>query len=256
LNSPERTPDGSGRLRRVVLVHGAGHGAWCWEALVPRLTGRGLRVDTLDLPGLGDDPTPPREVTFQSYVDAITRVIEAGPGRVLLLGHSMGGWPISAVGEAIPERIGKLVYIASMLPKDNETIGELAQSLSRFNEPSAFRCMRRSDVDGAHEFIAELAAQTFYHLCPPDVAKRAVARLRPQADAPRSSPLPLRLSAERWGGIPKTYIVCSQDRALPVSAQHWFCERAPEVKKRVMHTDHSPFFSDPDGLAAAIAEEL
>jgi pimeloyl-ACP methyl ester carboxylesterase len=252
----ERAPDRSHSLRRVVLVHGAAHGAWCWEALVPKLTGRELTVDTLDLPGLGDDPTPPREVTFQSYVDAITRVIEARPGRVLLLGHSMGGWAISAVGEAMPEKIGKLVYIASMLPKDNETIGGLAQSLPQFNEPSAFGCMRRSDVDGAHEFVPELAGQTFYNLCPPDVVKHAVARLRPQADAPRSSPLPLRLSAERWGAIPKTYIVCSQDRAMPVSAQHWFCERAPEVKKRVMRTDHSPFFSDPDGLAAVIADEL
>ena len=97
-----------GPVPRLVLVHGAAHGAWCWELLAPKLRERGIKVDVLDLPGLGDDPTPPKDVTFHSYVDAIIRIIESKPGRVLLLGHSMGGWPVSAVGEAIPHRIAKL----------------------------------------------------------------------------------------------------------------------------------------------------
>jgi pimeloyl-ACP methyl ester carboxylesterase len=65
----------------------------------------------------------------------------------------------------------------------------------------------------------------------------------------------LHLSPSRWGSIPKTYIVCEQDRCLPPGAQHWWCERAPEVRKRVIDTDHSPFYSDPKGLAAILDEE-
>lgn len=66
----------------------------------------------------------------------------------------------------------------------------------------------------------------------------------------------IRLSPERFGAIPKIYVVCMYDRAVPVSAQHWFCERSPEVAKRVMQTDHSPFYSDPDGLADLIVGEI
>lgn len=55
--------------------------------------------------------------------------------------------------------------------------------------------------------------------------------------------------------MPKTHIVCAQDRALPPDNQHWYCERAAGVKKRIMDTDHSPFYSDPIGLAMIIKQE-
>ena len=236
-----------------MLVHGAMHGAWCWETLVPLLQAKGYEIDTLDLPGLGDDPTPPKTVTLQSYIDRVVEVISVKPGPVLLLGHSMGGAAISGAGEAIPHRIAKLIYLAAFLPKDGESMLSMIRTSARFREPSAAADPNRSEVAGAHEFPAELARQMFYNTCPPDVAERAVARLRPQADGPLSEVL--RLTAARWGAIPKTYIVCAQDRALPPGAQHWSCERAPEAKKRVMDTDHSPFYSDPDGLAKIIAEE-
>jgi hypothetical protein len=32
------------------LVHGAWHGAWCWERLVPELEARGHRAIAVDLP--------------------------------------------------------------------------------------------------------------------------------------------------------------------------------------------------------------
>ena len=46
------------RIGRIILVHGAAHGAWCWEMLAPLLTSYGYEVQTLDLPGLGEDVTP------------------------------------------------------------------------------------------------------------------------------------------------------------------------------------------------------
>ncbi len=239
-------------LRRIVLVHGAFHGAWCWEKLVPLLASRGYDVDVLDLPGLGDDPTPVKEVTLQSYIDRVVEVVSAQPEPVLLLGHSMGGAPISGAGEAMPEQIGKLVYLTAILPKDSESLLSMIEIASRFPEPSVASAIRPS-VDGAYEFAPDVARQMFYNTCPPDVADRAVARLRPQAERPLADAL--HLSHSRWGSIPKTYIVCARDRTLPPDAQHWWCERAPEVKKRVMDTDHSPFYSDPEGLAAIIDEE-
>ncbi len=39
--------------KEFVLVHGACHGAWCWEAVAERLAAKGHAVVTLDLPGHG-----------------------------------------------------------------------------------------------------------------------------------------------------------------------------------------------------------
>ena len=67
---------------QFVLIHGAWHGAWCWEKVVPLLKEAGHQVHTIDLPGLGEDQTPISEVTLDAYVCA------AGPESA-----SEGPWP-------------------------------------------------------------------------------------------------------------------------------------------------------------------
>jgi len=237
------------RLDRIVLVHGAGHGGWCWEQVVPLLEARRYQVNTLDLPGAGDDPTPQEEVTFAGYVRRVIEVVRSGPAPVLLLGHSMGGAPISQAAEEIPELIGKLVYLAAILLKD----GESMNSVPLGGENSARRAIIPGGTDAAHDFDRVIAAEVFYNTCHPALAASASRRLGLQAVAPLGQRLAL--SVDKWGKIPKTYIVCTHDQALPTPQQHWLCARMPEVKKLTMETDHSPFFSDPAGLAEIIDRE-
>ncbi len=42
----------------IVLVHGAWHGAWCWDPVVERLRAEGISAVAIDLPGHGKDPGP------------------------------------------------------------------------------------------------------------------------------------------------------------------------------------------------------
>jgi pimeloyl-ACP methyl ester carboxylesterase len=234
------------RLNQVVLVHGASHGAFCWEALVPVLEGMGYQVSTPDLPGLGADQTPVAEVTMQAYIDRVVETVNAAPEPVLLMGHSMGGAVVCGVAETIPERVGKLVILAGLVPQDGESMGDLMRRVvpDLTPEPAA---------DGALDFDPSGAAEIFYNTCAPDVAERATAQLRRQAQAPFTHPF--RQSAERFGSVPKTYIVCLQDRAVPIPLQEELCARTPGMKRREMDTDHSPFLCDPEGLAAIVDEE-
>jgi pimeloyl-ACP methyl ester carboxylesterase len=237
-------------IRRIVLVHGAAHGAWCWARLMPILEARGYQVQAPDLPGLGDDRTPSAAVTFDDYVTRIVEVLGSSPEPALLLGHSLGGSSISQAAEQVPERVAKLVYLAAFLPEDGESAGGTG---FKDMPQSAARAVRVGTVEGAHEFDPALAAEVFYHRCHPEVARWAVERLQPQANAPVSATV--RLSAQRWGTIAKVYVLCAQDRALPPQFQQWLCDRAPGVRQRIMDSDHSPFLSDPQGLAALLHEE-
>ncbi|MFW5729052.1 MAG: alpha/beta fold hydrolase [Spirochaetota bacterium] len=49
-----------------VLTHGARHGPWCWNGVVPLPEQRGHTVRTVDLPGHGEDSTPVSEVTLSA----------------------------------------------------------------------------------------------------------------------------------------------------------------------------------------------
>src|SRR5207344_1939018 len=53
LGSPE-TPMPQSPPKTFVLVHGAWHGGWCWRRVADRLGGRGHRVFTPTLTGLGE----------------------------------------------------------------------------------------------------------------------------------------------------------------------------------------------------------
>ena len=64
-------------MATFVLIHGACHGAWCWEKLVPLLEARGHKVVAPDLPGSGEDRTTPvSAVTLSAYVNAVSKLLD------------------------------------------------------------------------------------------------------------------------------------------------------------------------------------
>ena len=104
--------------KHFVLVHGAWHGAWCWEKVLPLINAAGHAVDTIDLPGLGEDKTAIADVTLDSYVSAVTDLIETIGKPVVLVGHSMGGMVITQVAEKIADKVDTLIYLTAFSPKN------------------------------------------------------------------------------------------------------------------------------------------
>jgi pimeloyl-ACP methyl ester carboxylesterase len=233
------------KLNHIVLIHGASHGGFCWDHLAPLLRDMGYRVSAPDLPGLGNDQTPMKDVTLQSYVDRAVETVKAAGERVLLVGHSMGGAVVSGAAEAVPEHIGKLVSLAGLLLADGDTMEAIMRKyIPQLPEPGP---------SGAMDFDLLHSDGMFYNTCTPEVAQWSMTRLRPQPFAPFKTAV--RLTPARFGSVPKTYIVCTKDQALPPACQNWLCERAPGVKRLEMATDHSPFYSDPKNLAAILDAE-
>ena len=104
-------------MARLVLVHGAYGGAWCWSRVVGPLEAAGHTVETLDLPGAGDDLTPVEGVTLEACAARVGDVLAHSNEPALLVGHSMGGVVITQAASNHPDRIASLAYVArSCLP--------------------------------------------------------------------------------------------------------------------------------------------
>lgn len=64
----------------------------------------------------------------------------------------------------------------------------------------------------------------------------------------------LKVSEERWGQIPRYYVFCENNQAIPIEGQRAFVEQLPYQKTLSINTDHSPFLSDTAQLAGALSD--
>ncbi|XP_057965181.1 methyl jasmonate esterase 1-like isoform X3 [Malania oleifera] len=129
LHKAESSRAAAGGGKHFVLVHGAGHGAWCWFKLVPLLRSYGHNVTTMDLAASGIDPRQLEDVRSTSdYFQPLTDFMAALPPseRVVLVAHSYGGIGISLAMERFPEKIAVAVFVTALMPGPSQNITELA----------------------------------------------------------------------------------------------------------------------------------
>ncbi|MGN6483934.1 MAG: alpha/beta fold hydrolase [Thermomicrobiales bacterium] len=111
----------------IVLIHGAWHGGWCWQRLVPLLRANGHEVYTPTLTGLGERAhllAPTIDLTTH-IEDVLAVLVYEGLSGVILVGHSYGGMVVSGVIERAPERIAQAIYLDAFLPEHGESIRDL-----------------------------------------------------------------------------------------------------------------------------------
>ena len=114
-------------MATFVLVHGAWHGSWCWKHVRKRLQHAGHDVFTPTLTGVGERchlASP--NVNLSTHIADILSLIQWEElSRIILCGHSYGGFVISGVADRIPDRIRALVYLDAFVPEDGECLFDL-----------------------------------------------------------------------------------------------------------------------------------
>ena len=109
-----------------VLVHGAWHGGWCWDAVARILRSHGHRVFTPTLSGLGERAhllSP--EIDLQVFVQDVVDVFERHDlSEVILVGHSFGGTIVQPVAERMPQRLRRLVFCNAFVLNDGESLAD------------------------------------------------------------------------------------------------------------------------------------
>src|SRR5258708_36080347 len=111
-------------MSTYMLIHGAMHGAWCWERVIPLLQSSGRAVIAPDLPGHGADRTPRAAVTLAHYVACVGKLLEAAAEPVVLVGHSMGGMVVGTALDAWPAKGRNLALISPGVRMDGESRNE------------------------------------------------------------------------------------------------------------------------------------
>ncbi|HCP01476.1 MAG: hypothetical protein CL573_08005 [Alphaproteobacteria bacterium] len=232
-----------------ILVHGAYHGGWCYEKIVPRIERAGHTAIAVDLPGHGDDQVPIASVTLDAYVSHVCEVVLAQPTPVILVGHSLAGMTVTQVAECIPDKLDWVVYLTAMMPKNGQNRIDLAE----FEGPYKMTSKRVLSDDGLSATMPEeIIPQTFYGECSADDVARAIARLVPQATEPLQREV--RTTPERFGIVKRAFIECLRDNAIPVAMQRAMIEAQPCNRVFTIDTDHSPFYSAPDELVSKLLE--
>jgi len=247
----------------VVLVHGGGHGAWCWAPVLDHLAADALAVDLppksvrggpdrfADLPEL-------RTLTVGDFAASVLADADAaGVDRFVLVGHSLAGVTIPEVARRAPDRVAHLVFLSCTVPAEGG-----------------------STLDRLHDEVAAMARENL-----------ARARATPPTGARGTSPMPddmlrhmfgtdlddtaMQLVLDRFGtevmgvidepvsragvppDIPKTWIRLTRDAVLAVADQDQsiaYLEASPGGSVAVVDLDtgHNAMLSRPTEVAAII----
>lgn len=105
--------------RHIILVHGAGAGAWCWYKVATALRSAGHRVTVPDLAASGRDERKLTDVpTFREYSKPLLEIMASLlPGdKVVLVGHSLGGVNIALAMEEFPDKVSAAVFVTALMP--------------------------------------------------------------------------------------------------------------------------------------------
>lgn len=229
----------------ILLVHGSCHGAWCWQRLIPALSALGLTARAIDLPAHGADRTPVAQATLTAYASAI---LNALTGTTLLVGHSAGGYAITAAAEADPGRIAGLTYLCAYAPASGLSLADMRRAGPR--QPLSPHIRRTADGT-AFTVAPDQIDALFYHDCSPEDRALAARSLCPEPIAPQETPLVL---TARSQNLPRFYIRCTDDRTIPPEYQAVMERSIPPQNRFTLPTSHSPFFAAPEATARLIAE--
>ena len=216
-----------------VLVHGAAHGAWCWERLVPFLLA-GPAVDSVvavDLVGHGArlDAKPLDSICLDDYADDVVREVESRDFHdVVLVGHSMAGVTLPLVVPRIQSRLRRVIFLSTTNPPVGQSITDLmTDPLSPVSRELDFEKMFCNDLDD------ETTSWLLNHLGPePPGAMTEAARVSPVL-----------------ADIATTYVLLEQDEALPPAFQRRQIENAQPDEVVSFDAGHSAFASRPEDLA-------
>jgi pimeloyl-ACP methyl ester carboxylesterase len=235
-------------MATYVLVHGGGHGGWCYQKVARLLRAEGHEVLTPTLTGVGershlvhpgiDLDLHIRDITETLFYEDLT--------DVLLVGHSYGGMVITGVADRATDRIGGLVYLDAANPVNGQSLVDVAGPIIESTRPMG------QVVNGTELVLLPGAgAAAFYGITDPDDLAWADARLTGHPWACFEQKLDL-TNEEALGALPQYHIVCT---STVLTRDPGLMDRArAEGRLWEIDTGHDLMITEPRKVADALLD--
>lgn len=235
-------------MATFVLVHGAWHGGWCWQKVIPLLEAAGHVVYAPTLTGLAERASElSPDVGLDTHIqDVVGLVQEKNLHGVILVGHSYGGMVITGVVDAVPERIAHLVYLDTFVPRDGESMVSVSPVVIWLLRKQAQADGWRIDSRGDYGVTTE-----------PDrswVLSKVTSQPLKTLEQPLHLKNPAIVSTK-----PRTHIDCISSGVVFSLLRHLLAPRALPPKEagwrlRQLPTGHDAMITMPRGLANLLLE--
>jgi pimeloyl-ACP methyl ester carboxylesterase len=235
-------------MATYVLVHGGGHGGWCYQPVARILRAAGHEVHAPTLSGLAERShlLSPAIDLDAHITDVVGTLFYEDLHDVVLVGHSYGGMVITGVADRAADRVGRIVYLDAANPVDGQSLVDVAGPVIESVRPMG------EVVDGVELVLLPApGAGAFYGVTDPDDLAWMDARLT--GHPWRCFEQKLRLTNEdALRAIPQFHVVCTstlatRDRALMGRARD-------EGRLWDIDTGHDLMITEPQAVADVLAE--
>lgn len=195
-------------MTTFVLVHGGGHGGWCYKPVTERLLAAGHRVYAPSLTGLGERShllSP--DINLDTHITDIVQLLHyEGLNDVILVGHSYGGMVITGIADRAADRIGHLVYLDAANPTNGQSLVDLAG-------PMMLAARAMGEVRDGIELVLlpEKTVPQFYGVADADAIAWMQPLFAPHPWACFEQPLRLTNEEALWA-IPQTHLICTSTK--------------------------------------------
>jgi pimeloyl-ACP methyl ester carboxylesterase len=237
-------------MATYMLVHGGGHGGWCYQRVARRLQDAGHTVYAPSLTGLGDRAHLLSDaVDLDLHVRDVVALLESEDLRdVVLVGHSYGGMVITGVADRVAERIGRIVYLDAANPVNGQSLVDVAGPVINAVRPFG------KTVDGLELVLWPAPdAGLLYGVIDPDDLAWMADRLTPHPWQCFEQKLDLTNEDALWA-LPQYHIVCTS--TLATRDKDLMATARAENRLWDIDTGHDLMITEPDQVTEALLEVL
>lgn len=232
--------------KTYVIVPGAWQGPWAWQSVKAGLEAQGQKVIIVQLAGHEKDNTNPALINMDVYKKQVVDAINAVNGKVILVGHSLGGMIVSDVAEQIPTKIERLIYVAGYVPTSGQTLVDLANT-----DAGSLLGPNITSPDKVTLAVNQALLTNIFIQDGTDAEKAQVVtnyKLEPAIPFQNA----VTLTSANFGSVSKYYIHTAQDHAISPDLQKRMVAAAGIKSTYSLNTGHSPFLSKPDSVTTLL----
>ncbi len=235
-------------MASYVLVHGGGHGGWCYQRVARLLRSAGHEVYTPTMTGVGERAHLVSErVDLDMHIRDIVAVVDFEDLHdVILVGHSYGGMVITGVADRAADRIGRLVYLDAANPVNGQSLVDVAGPIIEAVRPAG------EIVDGVElVLLPSPEAGLFYGVTDPDDLAWMADRLTGHPWKCFEQPLDLKNEQAVWS-IPRFHVVCTS--TLATRDPHLMAEARAEGRLWDIDTGHDLMLTEPERVTDVLLD--